>query len=278
MENFSMKAKFKILAVAVAMATGGMLAAGTAQAALISTGGYNPNNGPDGTGSAAGGNVIFSIYDPTAGQSLILNTQKTVLDMFTATSFSISDAGLASFISSHSADLSVMQWNMGGLANGPALTGVATTNGNAGVVWNPAMTPGSGLDLAGAMDGIYNYATNNNTFLSASNSYASPSSSATGFIGSNAWGYTFGSGAAWGAGFNNSLTGLNGGMKMSFAAIDLPTDGVSMSTFAGTWSVDAAAGTLNYTAGVSAVPVPAAVWLFGSGLLGLVGISRRKKV
>jgi hypothetical protein len=25
------------------------------------------------------------------------------------------------------------------------------------------------------------------------------------------------------------------------------------------------------------VPVPAAVWLFGSGLLGLIGISRRKK-
>lgn len=28
---------------------------------------------------------------------------------------------------------------------------------------------------------------------------------------------------------------------------------------------------------VSAVPVPAAAWLFGSGILGLVGISRRKK-
>lgn len=28
---------------------------------------------------------------------------------------------------------------------------------------------------------------------------------------------------------------------------------------------------------VSAVPVPAAVWLFGSGLLGLIGVSRRKK-
>ena len=33
----------------------------------------------------------------------------------------------------------------------------------------------------------------------------------------------------------------------------------------------------NTSLSTSAVPVPAAVWLFGSGLLGLVGISRRKK-
>jgi len=30
--------------------------------------------------------------------------------------------------------------------------------------------------------------------------------------------------------------------------------------------------------GPSAIPVPAAVWLFGSGLLGLVGVARRRKV
>jgi hypothetical protein len=29
---------------------------------------------------------------------------------------------------------------------------------------------------------------------------------------------------------------------------------------------------------VNAVPIPAAVWLFGSGLLGLIGLSKRKKV
>ncbi|MCP4042838.1 MAG: VPLPA-CTERM sorting domain-containing protein, partial [Gammaproteobacteria bacterium] len=28
---------------------------------------------------------------------------------------------------------------------------------------------------------------------------------------------------------------------------------------------------------VSAVPVPAAVWLFGSGLIGLLGVARRKR-
>jgi len=34
----------------------------------------------------------------------------------------------------------------------------------------------------------------------------------------------------------------------------------------------------DFTIGVSAVPLPAAVWLFGSGLLGLVGMARRKNV
>jgi hypothetical protein len=28
----------------------------------------------------------------------------------------------------------------------------------------------------------------------------------------------------------------------------------------------------------AAVPIPPSVWLFGSGLLGLIGIARRKKV
>jgi hypothetical protein len=32
-----------------------------------------------------------------------------------------------------------------------------------------------------------------------------------------------------------------------------------------------------YNGDVGAVPIPAAVWLFGSGLLGLIGLSRRKK-
>jgi hypothetical protein len=39
----------------------------------------------------------------------------------------------------------------------------------------------------------------------------------------------------------------------------------------------AADGTLAINAGTAPVPLPAAVWLFGSGLMGLVGVSRRRK-
>ena len=38
-----------------------------------------------------------------------------------------------------------------------------------------------------------------------------------------------------------------------------------------------AAPLFNGTGDVSAVPVPAAVWLFGSGLVGLAGVARRRK-
>lgn len=38
------------------------------------------------------------------------------------------------------------------------------------------------------------------------------------------------------------------------------------------------AASLGYSADVAAVPVPAAVWMFGTGLLGLLGLNRRKAV
>lgn len=42
-----------------------------------------------------------------------------------------------------------------------------------------------------------------------------------------------------------------------------------------TWTFSAQ-DAASYSMSITAVPVPAAVWLFGSGLLGLVGIARRK--
>jgi len=47
--------------------------------------------------------------------------------------------------------------------------------------------------------------------------------------------------------------------------------GIKSATGSYAWAVHAG------DVGASAVPVPTAVWLFGSGLLGLIGVARRKK-
>ena len=47
-------------------------------------------------------------------------------------------------------------------------------------------------------------------------------------------------------------------------------------TFANSWNINLASGTLTYAP--SAVPVPAAVWMFGAGLMGVLRLNRRKSM
>jgi hypothetical protein len=58
---------------------------------------------------------------------------------------------------------------------------------------------------------------------------------------------------------------------------DQTTAGAIERIFRGT-SNFASLSSLEITTSVSAVPVPAAVWLFGTGLLGLVGVSKRRAI
>ena len=62
--------------------------------------------------------------------------------------------------------------------------------------------------------------------------------------------------------------GAPGGLTLQLKASCGPVEGCG---------VDAYFDNVTISTDVAAVPVPAAVWLFGSGLLGLIGVARRKQ-
>lgn len=85
--------------------------------------------------------------------------------------------------------------------------------------------------------------------------------------------------------FVNTFTGVFNIVTLDFQAVQPGTTTAAL-TLSPTQTSDWVSGdlfspvTVNYVGGtveVGAVPVPAAVWLFGSGLIGLVGIARRGK-
>lgn len=258
-----MKLKLKSLVAALAMAS-----AGGANAAISTDGVFGGAGLTLGTGD---GEIFFAINDPTLQQSLVLDLNLTVNDFrFNNASlintFSVTDATLASFIA-NSPDQSLLEWNLGGLSNkglGPDL-GVVSTHGSAGATWDLGEGFLNGHALTGGMvlmDGFAGF--NPSTTVVAS-------TSAGGFNG-GIWGATYGGAMQT----LNSHTGLLGGELMSFHFADETNtlDGLVMATAftGGLWVVDGALGKVSY----NAVPVPAAVWLFGSALLGLIGISRRR--
>ena len=97
---------------------------------------------------------------------------------------------------------------------------------------------------------------------------------------------TAGSDAIVGGMFDYVLAGTDGGndfdwTQMMVSAV-MPTDTAStriqlIHILEASTSNGGAIFLDNASLEVSAVPVPAAVWLFGSGLLGLVGVARRRK-
>ena len=72
----------------------------------------------------------------------------------------------------------------------------------------------------------------------------------------------------------------NGNPTMDFVSVDADNDGVpgvAMATDPFPGQTPSFSGTLVCQDCTAPVPVPAAVWLFGSGLLGLAGVARRRK-
>jgi hypothetical protein len=76
----------------------------------------------------------------------------------------------------------------------------------------------------------------------------------------------------------NDFSSLGSATQQLFGFTGNGSSGVLQSYILGTASLSTA-GTLTFSTGSAPpVPLPAAVWLFGSGLLGLFGVSRRRAV
>jgi hypothetical protein len=139
----------------------------------------------------------------------------------------------------------------------------------------PATFAGNQQNFAG--NKLNNWISLISVHQTGANSGLTTSSNATDLWNMNAAAAPFG-GDFGGGTLPFAITGLLGASLSYFTATvngAFAGDASTFSQIAGTWSLGND-GTLTWNTAAAVVPVPAAIWLLGSGLLGLVGVGRRR--
>ena len=258
---------FKKITAGIALAVG--LGIGSAQAAIDTDGvTSNPTSIGNGTGSGSG-ELFFSILDDTNNNSLTLDlgigVQAFLADPLAG--FSLQSNALQSFIAS--GDPNAMRWNVAGLNNdvsgvAPEIFVVTTVDNDTSP--DPFQN-GSAIQQAMVNAGQYLEGVNN---LIVGNVATAGEIDGVAYFSGGAWGTNFGGPLP----FDNAAELANAETAaMVIIGFVNPTTTAFVENAAlanGFWSLDAGTGTVSF----SAVPIPAAVWLFGSAVAGLFGFRR----
>lgn len=261
------KWKFKALAAAIAIAV-----SAPASAAISVSGSGN-------------GELFLSVIDLSGSRSYTLDLG-IAMDSFLAVPSTpltyAADALFGTFLSG-TANPSSLVWNIGGMdgvGDNRYLTTAAAMPGASGAA--PTLT---NLALTGLNDNADIYLSNVNAQATHS-TLANGSSIATiggspdddgAYAGAAVWQHNWGTKAN----FSNyaDIGDSNLFWLLSRNPAGAGNSSIVRSIYAqieGAWTL-ASNGNLTWAAAPAAVPVPAAVWLLGSGLFGLVGVARRRK-
>lgn len=253
---------FKLKALAAALA---VVAAAPVYAAQIAD------------GMTGNGDLFLSAWDAAALTGYTANLNIPMQSFNSAASLTFApDANMVTFLGSVTPANVV--WNVVAMDQTGSYTVAGDFNYYTTFAGTPTntQTPQNAALLNGKAENTY--VAGANQLIGSGNSDVHTSTGPTdyGYANSGAGGDKFG--GKFPASFSNAGT-LN--QSLNFYKIS-STNGSSLTKatvtqFAGgTWTLSSN-GTLNYAAtSASPVPVPAAAWLFVSGLLGLVGVSRRK--
>jgi hypothetical protein len=266
-----MKSSFKVLA-AVSLLAG---SAG-ASAAINMDGGGNPGTG------TGGGELFISVLRNVPGQemSALIDTGITSTQLLTGTVANGTVLGnVSSFFGTNTAGSFV--FNAGAVANAEVVGqfgNIFTSNADAAVATMASLVDFSGVNTINNNMRLFVFGAQGNSATNFANNddylgLLAPASGMpnNGFHKVSDWGNSLG-------GITPFSTEGNLNTPLSLWAITINEDFTTYTrSLLGTLTADYTTGNITFNS-PSNVPVPAAVWLLGSGLAGLLGVSRRRRL